>query len=519
MSLRFGGDHCANYDVVDMRSIPRAILQAINGLPQPISLAIDCYVHTLDSRLDINTISCLESLRVCMVNIPHFSNHRGLSHKSFEDNISIGVAEVIRQNPRMKALRLCLEKGISAAFIHESYQEVREHALEEIGRTVPQLDSLTLEGDLLFNEVAWKTWNTTCGWGHLRSLSITNMSLIETVIGRLKGHFPALRRLKLSAYERFNCFPHNNFHEGADSMKAFLSGLNLTHLSMLGFHPDVLLSNMEPVGSMLQNIRFHVREKPSDLIVVRGPTFSTLLLSAAHIAVLRSRCTNIRWIGFDAPRSSLQGADGDSTSSVPQRPVGSGPVGFRANLSCAAFPQQFPDPTEWFTQASRPNLVSSVPPPYGDAAFLSSRANPMLTSSSWRQPLIPEHDTPTMAVSVLDTLAAIPSLRHIRLFAHHDRIDPWSLSNAEAIATFKRLRSRKCGCALESLIICGAERGDAGLWIMWELGPQMATLECHRGQEILRELWNTEDGIVQEREKRDWDEWRVQPEWGLAQEW
>lgn len=308
-----------NYDAVDMRSIPRTILDAINGLDQPISLAIDCYVHTLDSQLDINTISCLESLRVCLVNIPHFSNHRGLSHESFEDNISTGVAEIIHQNPRMKALHLCLQNGRSAPFIHESYQEVRELALEEIGRTVPQLDSLALEGDLLFNEVAWKTWNTTCGWSHLRSLSITNMSLIETVIGRLKGHLPALRRLKLSAYGKSDCFPHNEFYEGADSMKAFLSGLNLTHLSMLGFHPDVLLSNMEPVGSLLQNIRFHIRENPTDLIIVRGPTFSTLLLSAERIALLKNRCTNIRWIGFDVPRSSLKGADDEPASSVPQR--------------------------------------------------------------------------------------------------------------------------------------------------------------------------------------------------------
>lgn len=508
-----------NYDVVDMRSIPIAILYAINGLPQPISLAMDCYVHTLDSRLDINKISCLESLRVCMVNIPLFSNRRGRSHESFEDDISTGVAEIIHQNPRMKALHLCLQTGSNAPFIHESYREVREHALEEIGRTVPQLDSLTLEGDLIFNEIAWKTWNTTFGWSHLRSLSITNMSLIETIIGRLKGHLPALRRLKLSAYERRNCFPLNDFHEGAASMKGFLSGLSLTHLSMLGFHPNVLLSNMEPVGSTLQNIRFHVREHPTDLRIVRGPTFPTLLLSAAHIAVLKSRCTNMRLIGLDVPRSSLEGADGDSASSVPQRPVGSAPVGFRANLSLAACPQRFPDAMGWLTQASRPNLVSSVPPPYGDAALVSSRANPMLTSSFWRQPLAPDHDMPTTAVSVLDTLATIPSLRHIRLFVHHDRNDPWSLSNADAITTFKHLRSRKRGCSLESLVICGAERGDARLWIMWELGPQMATLEYHRDQEFLRELWNTEDGVVQEREKRDWDEWRVQPEWGLAEGW
>lgn len=345
------------------------------------------------------------------------------------------------------------------------------------------------------------------------------MSLIETVIGRLKGHLPALRRLKLSAYGKSDCFPHNDFYEGADSMKAFLSGLNLTHLSMLGFHPDVLLSNMEPVGSMLQNIRFHIRENPTDLIIVRGPTFSTLLLSAERIALLKNRCTNIRWIGFDVPRSSLKGADDEPASSVPQRPVGSGHVGFRANLSLAACPRKFPDPTEWLTQASRSSLVSSVQPPYGDAAFVSSRANPMLQSSFWRQPFISQHEVPATAVSVLDTLASIPSLRHIRLFVHHDHNDPWNLSNADAIATFKYLRSRKRGCALESLIICGAERCDARLWTMWELGPQMATLEYHRDWEFLRELWNTEDGIVQEREKIDWDEWRAQPEWGLAEGW
>lgn len=500
-----------------MRSIPRAILHAINVLPQPISLAIDCYVHTLDSRLNINKISCLESLRVCMVNIPQFSNHLGPSHESFEYSVSTGVADIIHQNPCMKALRLCLQTNNNSRSNHESYREVREHALEEIGRTVTQLDSLTLEGDLLFNEVAWKTWNATCIWSHLRCLSITKISLIETIMARLKGRLPALRRLKLSAYEELQCFPHSTFHEGADLMKAFLSSLKLTHLSMLGFQPDILLSNLEPAGSTLQNIRFHIRENPTDLTIVRGPKFSTLLLSTAHVIVLKSKCTNIRSIGLDVPRSSLKGAGGDSAPSVPQHPVGSGTTGFRANLS--ACPQGFPDPTEWLTKASRPNLVSSIPAPYGDAAFVSSRANPMLTSSFWRQSLIPERDMPATAVSVLDTLATISSLRHIRLFIHHDANDPWNLSNADAIATFQHLRSRKRGCALESLIICGTERGDGRLWIMWESGPQMATLEYHRGQELLRELWNTEDGIVQERETRDWDEWRAQPEWALAEGW
>lgn len=502
-----------------MRSIPRTILHAINVLPQPISLAIDCYVHTLDSRLDINKISCLESLRVCMVNIPPLSNHRGPSHKSFEDSVSTGVADIIHQNPRIKALRLCLQTNSNTRSNHESYQEVREHALKEIGRTVTQLDSLALEGDLLFNEAAWKTWNATCVWSHLRCLSITNMSLIETIMGRLKGQLPALRRLKLSAYEELYCFPHSNFHEGADLMKDFLSSLKLTHLSMLGFHPDILLPNMEPVGSTLQNIRFHIRENPTDLTIVRGPSFSTLLLSTAHITALKSKCTNIRLIGLDIPRSSLEGAGGDSAPSVPQRPVDSGSVGYRANLSLAPYPQRFPDPTEWLTKASRPNLVSSVHHPYGDAAFISSRENPMLTSSFWRQSPIPENDMPTTAVSILDTLATISSLRHIRLFIHHDENDAWDLSNPDAIATFQHLRSRKRGCALESLIICGAERGDGRLWIMWELGPQMATLEYPRGQELFRELWNTEDRIVQERETRDWDEWRAQPEWALAEGW
>lgn len=168
-----------------------------------------------------------------MVNTPLYSNHTGFSYNSFRGNVSKGVAEIVRQNPRTKALHLCLEKSRDP-FVHESYQEVRDHALEQIGRTVPQLDALTLEGDFLVNEVVWKTWNTTFERNQLRSLSIVNMPLIEAVISRLPGHLPALRKLKLSAYESLDCFPHGDFCKDADSIKAFLSGLNLTHLSLLG---------------------------------------------------------------------------------------------------------------------------------------------------------------------------------------------------------------------------------------------------------------------------------------------
>ena len=232
-----------------MRSIPPALLTAIDSLPRPISITIDCYVHTLDSQLNINKISCLESLRVCMVNQPRM-NYGYFSHDYFGKNVSKGVAEIVRQNPRTKALHLCLQKSLHTSF-HGSYQEVRDHALEQIGRTVPELDALSLESDFLVSDVAWS---------HLQSLSIANMPLIETVISQLTGHLPALRKLKLSAYESLDCFPHRDFHEGVVPIKAFLSGLNLTHLSLLGFHPDVLLAAVSSASPILQNIRFHIRE-------------------------------------------------------------------------------------------------------------------------------------------------------------------------------------------------------------------------------------------------------------------
>ena len=504
-----------DYDQMDLRSIPKVFLHAINKLPQFVGLTADCYVHTLNSQLELNKISCLKSLRVCLVNTPLIPHHGGDSYRSFEGNVSLEVAAIIRQNPCLEALHLCLETGQSPMFIHECYQEASWYALEYIGCVLPRLHSLTLGGDLLFSHVAWLKWNTTVDWSHLRSLSITSMSLIESTLGCLKGHLPALRRLQLSAYESLHCFPHSNFHKDSIRMRHLLSGLDLTHLSMLGFHPDILLSNIEPVGSKLQNIRFHIQERPSDLAIVRGPPFTELLLSEAHIAVLQSRCTDLSWIGLDVPCSSLEGANRNIWS---QFPAASDAADLQARLPVLAQLRQLTNPSGSLPQGPQPGPVPSVQPPYGSPAFNSSLANPVLASAFHRQLLIPEGDTPSAG---FNSLRNLPLLRHIRLFVHQDQNLPWNLSNRDAVATFERLRSRKCGSQLESLVICGARRAGIGLWIIWELGPQMATLEHHgnRKGEDVREVWKSEDGKLSKQAEYSLDEWRAQPEWGVSEGW
>ena len=87
------------------------------------------------------------------------------------------------------------------------------------------------------------------------------------------------------------------------------------------------------------------------------------------------------------------------------------------------------------------------------------------------------------------------------------------------MATFCRLRSSQPGNNLESMIICANKSSDAGLWIMWELGPRMATLEYRHDREFVRELWNTDDNVVQETEEGWYDELKSQPEWGVAEGW
>ena len=482
-------------------------MEAIIGLPQAISLDVKCYVHTLNSQLDFTKVFCLESLRVCMVNVPHFSNHTGLSNHAFDGNVSADVAEIIHKNPHMRALHLCLQKGRGTFSQHESYHEVREQALEHIGRKLPQLDSLTLEGDFHFTEAVWKTWNANCRWNHLRSLSISNMPLIENVTCQLKGCLPSLRKLKISAYESLTSFPHNEFHQGVDSVRRFFAGLSLTHLSMLGFHPNVLLDAVQATGSTLNNIRFHVREDPTDLFIVRGPNFSELLLSAAHVTILQSRCTNLSWLGLDVTRSSLQG----SALSVPYGTVQSGSAGIRAELSIAT---RDPGPRLFLSQGPQPSIVPCGPPSYGDAASTSRNS-----VSPWRRPPRMGQESSIPAISVLDDIANITSLRHVRLFVHRDRRDPWSLSNADSMATFSRLRSAKRGNSLESMTICAKRSGDAGLWIIWELGPRMATLEYREDREFVRELWNTDDNLLQERKEGFYDEVKSQPEWGIAEGW
>lgn len=130
----------------------------------------------------------------------------------------------------------------------------------------------------------------------------------------------------------------------------------------------------------------------------------------------------------------------------------------------------------------------------------------MLTLPFWRRAPRKGQESSTAAISVLDDIANITSLHHVRLFVHRDRADPWSLSNADAMATFSRLRSGKRGNSLESMIICAKRSGNAGLWIIWELGPRMATLEYRQDGEFVRELWNTDDNLVQERKEGCYDE-------------
>lgn len=476
----------------------------------------------MDSRLDIDGIACLESLRVCLVHIPRFSRHPtsqyldGSSKTSFGDDIPAGLARIIRQNPRMKALHLCLQNS-KITLTHDSHPEVRQHALAEIGRTAPHLDTLSLEGDFIFDEAAWSTWSSNFRWDQLRSLSIANMSIMQPIIGRLKGRLPMLRMLRLSAYEEYHCSIHNDFHKGAQYLKTFLAGLSLTHLSMLGFHPDILFSGIESGGSTLQNLRFHIRENATALSF-RGPTFPTLLLSAAQIAVLKSRCMNLRWIGIDIPRSGLEGANGDLDPSVTQAPATTGPVGGRTYPSAAACAQRSPHRMGLpFSAAELSRVLSSSS--FRDPAFLSSRSNPVLSSSFWHRPLLSEQNIPTNSGAFLDSLATMPSLRHIRLFVHTDHNIPWTLSNADAIATFERLRSRKQGWALQSLLICGGKECDKGLWIIDEMGPHMATLKYWDYRKSFRELWNTKDGIAQEHEPLHWKDWNMPSEFGIPDGW
>ena len=142
IAIRFGGDICYNYDTTDLRPIHSLVFSTIDRLPRRVLLTVDCYVHTVNSEIRLDKISCLHSLRVCIIKKPQ---HGGFKiFNSFDGDPSHDICQIIRQNSDLKHLHLCFKCGFRR--VHNLHDETRVYALERIGQAVSHLESLALEG-------------------------------------------------------------------------------------------------------------------------------------------------------------------------------------------------------------------------------------------------------------------------------------------------------------------------------------------------------------------------------------
>ena len=452
-----GGDECFNYDWIDLRPIDPSILSTINELHRSVSLAVDCYVYTrnVDARLD--KLACLESLRVCFLGTTPVNRNGGWANEELGNNPFQDILTIISTNTRLKHLHLSLERGYGVS-IPPVYSEMEKYALEVLGPTIPDLKSLVLEGDLHFTDKALQTW--TKPFNKLRSLYIMGVPLIEEMTKSLQGQMSALQTLKLSAFKDVQ--EKATFQGDTESVKAFLSTLTLSSLSLFGFHPDILLHAIRSRGPSLIHLCFHIREDAMALLMRSGPPLSTLLLSTAHLETINRTCHALQSLTLDVTRSSL--------------------------LTAGRAPRESPSP-------------DLQPSPIAASATPTSPA---------------DH-------SLLLALATMPTLQHIRLFLHNDPVGFLQQNNPPLIATdvlvtYAHLRRHKRVRPLKSLLVCAGQQSLE----VWESGPErVVTVECRDGRNRrVREAWDVDGWVMRRREEAiEEQEYTSRPVWGVTEGW
>lgn len=505
--------------MVDLRLIKPSLLDTMAGLKQGVKLTIDCYVHTLNSNYQLHRFSCLESLRVCILNKTIIPHHGNPTLQSYHGRPSQEIAEIIRQNRHLKSLHLCLRATPDPAPAHDHLLDEKENALDHIGKAVKELECLTLEGDLQFSQDAWTTWTNNFAWNKLRSLSLLGMPLISSVAAHLEGQLSGLHKLSLSSYRQISMTLNHPISVCDRPLELFFLTLNLTHLSFQGFHPDILVPALKTTGPTVRYLRFHIRGGPMYHQLFGQISYSTLLLSAAHIRMLQASCPALEWIGLDILRASLADGSQDTSTTASSSAVCSCSDLHRGSRHDVSGPQSSnADPR---SDVVNQQVVSPTPPapsghglipPEGEASSVTSREGQGLPFKSF---LASETDW-----SMIDALANIHSLRHVRFCLDRDQMHAWSLTMADVLATFARLRARKRGVPLESLVVRGFLHGrGSGLWIAWELGPRMATVEYRGYQKRLKEVWNTEDLVVLTHDEMDPSNWPEHPDWAISDGW
>lgn len=402
-----------------------------------MSLAVDCYVYPRDLKARLEDLSCLRSLRVCF--LANSSMSRGVkgANEELGSNPFQGIVKLVSTNTRLKHLHLRLrEDSLSSSPI---YREMRDHALEILGPVLPDLESLVLEGDLHFTDKALKTW--TKPLNQLQSLQIRGLPLVEQITRSLQGQMPALQTLKLSAFP--NQQDYTTFHGDPTYLKAFLSTLVLTDLSLQGFPPDILWHALQSSGPTLRHLCFYSDDATGLDTRAGPPLLPTMLLSTEYLRTLISTCPALQRIILDVTNSSILTAEKPS-------------------------------------QESPPSASNLQPSPIATSSSPLTRANGSL--------LLP--------------LASMPALQHIHFFVLNDLVqlfDPY-LTTADAVAVYAYLRNHKRGCPLKTLLICV----DGRFYELWESAPEGVVMLEYRDSTgyLVREVWDLSGGVMRGREEK-----------------
>ena len=457
-SVRFEGDAALeSYDMVDLKPIDPSILTVVDKLPGQVRLAIDCYVHTINSDAKLHALSCLDSLRVCLLHKPRRCAYGGgpVSVAYQGGNAAEDVAEIINGKQRLRHLHVALQgASVAGAPEHRLFFETKSHALEIIGQSVPAIQSLVLEGELSFTQNALGSWTTP--FLHLQSLSIIGVPLVEETTKYLRGHhLPCLHTLTLSAFK--DASTKTTFENDSAFINAFLASLTLTRLTLLGFRREILIHAVECTGSSLRSLSSHIRESALDLSMRYGPrragTFlRSILLSGEDVAVIKAACPSLECINFDVLASSLPRAGQDVPNTTPQ-------------AAAAASSGQTSTPSD-----------------------LDTRWAPLPSFSPDVQPLL-----------------TIPSLQSLSLFIHKDtprEQNPSLETTAGIMKLYTFLRSLKPRPGrFPDVSISSEINGAVVTWEVRNEGPRTVMVERRNGRRVEREVWDLSRGTrVEEME-------------------
>lgn len=384
-----------------------------------------------------------------------YAHGGGPGHVAYRGgNAAEEVAEIIKGNQRLGHLHLALQ-GTSLPGVpdHRPFLETKSHALEIIGRSVPAIQSLVLEGDLSFTQKALGSWTTPLL--HLQSLSIIGAPLVQETTKYLRGHhLPCLHTLTLSAFK--DASTKTTFGNDSTSIKAFLASLTLTRLTLLGFRREILIHAVECTGPSLRSLSSHIRESTLYLSMWYGPMraghfLRSMLLSGEDVAIIKAACPSLECVNFDVVASSLPRAGQDVPDTTPQ--------------AAAASSEQTSTPSDLDTcQAPLPSFSPDV-----------------------------------------QLLLTIPSLQSFSLFIHKDtpREQNPSLETTAGIMklyTFLRSLKQRPG-RFPDVSISSEINGAVVTWEVRNEGAGTVMVERRSGRRVEREIWDLSRGTrVEERE-------------------